>query len=76
MSINVMVSDRVLLLGQMVYAETRRHVFRKHIPEGSTSILRLGDAVRDTHVIPLSGWERFPKAGVLPPVYVQAVTFD
>lgn len=74
MGINVMVEDRVLLLGQTVYAESRRHVFRKHVPEGNS--LRLGDAVRDSRVIPLASWECFPKAGLLPEVYLQAVTLE
>jgi hypothetical protein len=72
----VMVGDRVLLLGRTIYAESRRHVFRKHVPEDEGNTLRLGDAVRDSRVIPLSGWECFPKAGLLPQVYLQAVTLE
>lgn len=69
-----MVSERVLLLGRYVYAETRRHVFRKTIPNDTTGVLRLGHSVRDARVIPLCGWECFPKQGALPVDYLQAVS--
>jgi len=75
-SINVMVSERVLLLGNTVYAETRRHVFRKHVGPRHQSILRLGHAIRDSRVIPLAEWECFSKRGALPAVYLQAVALQ
>lgn len=78
MSINVKVSERVLMVGRAVYAESRRYVFRKHsMMSDGASILRLANTVRSSGVIPLAGWECFSKqAGGLPEVYLEAVTLE
>ena len=76
MSIEIQVSDRVVIHDVHVYAETSLHVYRKTLHDVRNQ-LRLGDRVREGCRIGLSdGWERFPVSGPLPEQYVEAIAYD